>query len=872
MKYKSLVVLSLLVIVSLVLASCSPATPTVAPTAVQEAPEEPAAPTQAPQEPAPVEEEEPAPTEPPAEEEEPAPTEPAAPATTRKGGWLDEIVISAISSDSAITQLNAGAIDIYANGLSSKDLPALQASGLAYSTSSGLYYDIQYNPAVFTNGFNPFSNRKIREATNWLFDRNYINQEVYAGGALPKWFAITTQFPDYADLADTARRLEAYYAYDLEKAREVITAEMEGMGAELVDGTWHYNGEPVTLIFLIRNDSDGTRIPIGDYVAQQFEEIGFMVDRQYKTGSEASPIWIGTQPEDGQWHMYTAAWSATVLDRDQSNIFQEMYLNSSAQGLPVFLANESDPEFKELGDKLATAQFSTIEERREMMARALELSLQDSFQVFLIDGKNYIPYNPDLVVTTDLAAGVEGASIWPFTIRWRDQEGGTVNWATQNLFAEPWNPIAGSNWAFDQGAIRATNSAYGEIVYDPYTGLVHPMRMERADVVVKEGLPVGKTLDWVSLEFASEITVPEDAWVDWDAENQVFITAGEKFPEGLTANRKTTQYYPADMFDTVKWHDGSNLSPADMVMNIIMTFDRAKPESAIYDEQAVPSFEAFMQTFRGIRIVSTDPMVVEYYSDQYSLDAELNISNIYPTYTFAEGSWPMIAIGNMAEAAGELAYSVEKAGVAEIEQTSYVGGPALEILNKYLEQAIAETPIPYEPTLGQFLTADEAAARYQAYKDWYDEKGHFWVGTGPYYLDQPFLTEKSLVLKHFADYPDPADRWSAFGEPKVAEVEIDGPGQVKIGEEAVFDIFIDFEGEPYPADEIKMAKFLLYDANNEIVLVAEAEMVEDGLYQVVLDAETTGKLEAGSNKLEVAVVPFPVSQPTFATLEFVTAP
>lgn len=870
MKRKLFVVLSLVLALSMLISACTSTGQTQV-TVPTEADVEPTTAAQAEPTAAPAE-----PTE--ASGGEPIePTATTAPAATsdRKGGWLDEIVMSVITSDSAITQLQAGAIDIYANGLSSKDLPALQEAGLSYSTSSGLYYDMLYNPAgpEFSDGrLNPFSNRRIREATNWLYDRNYLNQEIYAGGALPKFFAITTQFPDYADLADTARRLESYYAYNFEKAEEVITEEMIAMGAEKVDGKWMYNGEPVTLINIIRNDSDGTRIPMGDYVSAQFEELGFTVERQYKTGSEASPIWIGSQPIEGQWHMYTAAWSATVLDRDQSNIFQEMYLNSSAQGVPPFLENVSDPEFKELGDALATSQFTTAEERHEMMARALELSLQDSLQVFLIDGKNYIPYAENVEVATDLAAGVEGASIYPFTLRFRDQEGGTLRWATQDLFAEPWNPIAGSNWAFDQGAIRATNSAYGEVVYDPYTGLTWPMRMERAEVTVKEGLPVTKTLDWVTLDFAPEITVPEDAWVDWDAENQVFITAGEAYPEGLTALRKTTQYYPADMFETVKWHDGSNLSPADMVMSIIMTFDRAKPESAIYDDQAVTGFDVFMQTFRGIRIVSTDPMVVEYYSDTYYLDAELNINNIYPTYTFSEGSWPMIAIGNMAEAAGELAYSIDKADPAGIEQTSFVGGPALEILARHLETAIAEGTIPYEPTLGQFLTAEEATARYQAYMDWYEEHDHFWVGTGPYYLDQAFLTEKSLVLKHFADYPDPATRWSNFGEPKLAEVEIDGPGQVTIGEEAVYDVYIDFEDTPYELNEIKMVKYLLYNANNEIIMVEEAEPVEDGLYQVVLSAEATSELEAGSNRLEVAVVPLTVSQPTFTSLEFVTAP
>ena len=70
---------------------------------------------------------------------------------------------------------------------------------------------------------------------------------------------------------------------------------MTGMGAELgADGKWQFNGKPVTLIFLIRPDGDGTRKPMGDYVANQLETVGFTVDRQYKTSSEAFPIWQGT--------------------------------------------------------------------------------------------------------------------------------------------------------------------------------------------------------------------------------------------------------------------------------------------------------------------------------------------------------------------------------------------------------------------------------------------------------------------------------------------------------------------------------------------------------------------------------------------------
>ena len=113
-----------------------------------------------------------------------------------KGGYLDQVVFSVVGADSAVTQLQAGAIDVYAEGLAAADLPSIQQAGLKYAAYNGLYYDILYNPAQCTNGkLNPFQDRKIREATNWLYDRNYLNQEIYAGGSLPKLFSTRSSAP-----------------------------------------------------------------------------------------------------------------------------------------------------------------------------------------------------------------------------------------------------------------------------------------------------------------------------------------------------------------------------------------------------------------------------------------------------------------------------------------------------------------------------------------------------------------------------------------------------------------------------------------------------------------------------------------------------
>ena len=243
-----------------------------------------------------------------------APT--AVPPTTRHGGWLDEIDYSVVGADSAISQVQAGAIDLFSFNLASTELDALKAAGVSYSSSYGGYYDFLFNPAVFTDTtvLNPFSDRKIREAMNWAIDRNYVNQEIYGGGSLPKFFAITTNLPDYTGVVDTARALETKYAYNLDKAKEVVNAEMATLGATAgADGKWQFGGKPVSIILLIRNDGDGTRKPLGDYFGNQLESLGFTVDRQYKKSSEASPIWIGSDPADGQWGVYTAGWLSSGL-------------------------------------------------------------------------------------------------------------------------------------------------------------------------------------------------------------------------------------------------------------------------------------------------------------------------------------------------------------------------------------------------------------------------------------------------------------------------------------------------------------------------------------------------------------------------------
>jgi peptide/nickel transport system substrate-binding protein len=509
--------------------------------------------------------------------------------------------------------------------------------------------------------------------------------------------------------------------------------------------------------------------------------------------------------------------------------------------------------------------------------------MADAARVFLVDRASFTPRREETEVTADLAAAVAGARMNPYTMRFKDEVGGAMTVGMPSILTEPWNPLGGTNWVYD-AAVQRPVQDYGMQV-DPFTGLRYPQRIEKAEVTVREGLPVGQSegsQDWLTLEFAPEIIVPDDAWVDWNATDQVFVTAGDKFTETMTANQKTVVYYPSELFGTT-WHDGTPVSVADFVMNMIQYFDRGKEDSAIFDSSQAAPLEAALQSFKGVRIVSEDPLVIETYTDAYALEAELidqiTVATWYPgpaggpsqqPYTYGTGSWYSIGLGTLADAAGELAFSSAKADELDVDWMNYIGGPSLDILAGHLEQSAADNYIPYEPTLSQYVSADQAAEAWANFQEWYRKRGHFWIGTGPYYLEGAFPVEGTVITKPNVNYPDDASRWSGFSTPRIADVEVDGPGRVDIGSEAVYDVYVTFEGEPYPLGDIASVNYLVFDATGELAFTGEAAAVEDGLFQITLAADQTSGLESGANKIEVVVVSKAVAIPTFESYEFVT--
>jgi len=302
---------------------------------------------------------------------------------------------------------------------------------------------------------------------------------------------------------------------------------------------------------------------------------------------------------------------------------------------------------------------------------------------------------------------------------------------------------------------------------------------------------------------------------------------------------------------------------------MITTFDLGKPDSPYYDESQAPVLESFMSQFKGVKIVSTSPLTIETYDDSYALDAENTAIawTWYPSYLEGEAPWHTLALGLMSEQAGESAFSPDKAAAAKIEQTSFLAGPTLETLKGELDKATADpTTLPYGDALG--VDKDEATTRFANLSAFFGSYGHFWVGSGPYFISQVFPVEKTITLKNYDNYPDTADRYLQYSEAPIPDVTLDGPSTLTIGDKATFTATVTFNDEPYAKEDISKVLYLVYDAEGNLVMQGEGTGGDDGTWTVEFD---TTDLPEGSNRVEVVVISKKVGVPVFASQEFVTS-
>jgi len=689
------------------------------------------------------------------------------------------------------------------------------------------------NPLETTEGFNPFSIRAIREALNWLIDRNFIVSEIYHGRGVPRWTMFRKVSPDYSRIIEFARELEAKYSYNPEKAKAQIFEVLTEAGAEYKDGKWYYNGEPIVIKFLIRPEDE--RKDLGDYVASKLEDLGFEVVRLYKPARDAFLLWGAYEPSKrGEWHIYTAGWANTAITAYDDDTPWFWY---SPDNIPLCEEYRGPPLLRDAMDKLHAAEYKSMEERNELVKKICELALWDGVHIWIIDQLTPFPVSANM---GDSVMDIYGG-VWSFwflrTMRGEEGPGGEFKLGNRLMFIEGFNPIAGFSWLYDVFAYYLV--ADPGVFPHPHIGRYIPVRAEYDVTTVG---PEGK------------LDVPADTLI-YDLSSGKFEPVGE----GVKSASKVTFRLTLG-----KWHHGQPITKADILYGIAEVFKVASEESPLYDSVAAsPGRVLFIKSFRGIKFLSDD--TVEVYIDYYHIDNSYIAS---AASVWSDTPWELFMLMNEAVLRKELAWSVDMADIWGVDQLDLTKGRSLDILRSILDEFIETKPIP--PELEGIVTSDDAAARWDALKAFYDTRGHFWVSNGPYIFASADPAALQMTLEAFREYPFKANYWDWMITVKIPTVRVvSAPEDIVPGLAATFRLASEVLGTPYDRAEVK---YLVIDAAGNVILSGMATPKGGGAFDITLTGDETGKMIPGVYSLLLIAIGEEVALPTTVSYTFTVIP
>ena len=750
------------------------------------------------------------------------------------GPYVDQIVFSEVSEETdALEKLNAGDLHLWLWGIETPEglATADELPNVDYVNTYPGMYDLFVNPLPYVNitgvgpRFNPFGIREVREALNWLVDREYIAKEVLGGLGYPQYTVYTPYaIADYARTYPKMLELEVKYSHDFEKANETIAEALINAGCTFEDGKWYDpDGNLIELYFVIRTED--MRKDIGDYVASLLEDIGFTVHRDYGTLWKAIPKVYGGISD---WHLYTEGWAFEAMTAYDDSIAYYMYCSPWTGA--VFEYYTPSPRLVELTEKLLNAEYSNMTERLGWIEEVNELCLEDSTRVWLIVQVSPFPYNTGVTnISYDLVSGFW--SIYTLrTTRFPDEIGGTLKVGIKAFPGDAFNPVGGFKWLYSVHVRHVVTDTYGVYIH-PHTGIYIPIRETFS---VETAGPDGN------------LSVPEDALLfDPAAEDWKKVGSGVVATSAVTLN-----------FDFGKWHHGEDMTMADIFAAIAHAYLVAYEDSDIYDPWAVtPGQELFIASCKGIKVVNDTALTV--YIDYWHID---------PTYIAAAADvwtgtpWELYALMDAAVSANELAFSDSKAEALGVEWLDLARGPSLDILADHLADLKAANYIPDYmkdadlPACAK-VTDDVATARWNALDSWYTDHGHFFVSNGPFYLESIDATAKTITVKAFRNYVYKADRWDDLVTPKIPEITAEIPSTIIAvpGLTVTIPITSTLKGAPYSDVDVK---FILIDSEGNVALEKTPTWDEaTHAFKVVLTEEELSLLPLGTYTAYVVAIP-----------------
>ncbi len=731
------------------------------------------------------------------------------------GPATERLFFTSFHVDRAPLELEQGSMDLYIFGL--KVLAAREVRNnpdVKLFEAPSTMLSLILNPAPAPQGgLNPFSIKKVRQAVQRLINRDFVAQEIFGGMAVPMVTNVSPLDYDYLNIFEVVHQANTGYAP--EQARRDIEEAMKEAGAEMVDGVWNYEGRPVRLKFIIRLEDE--RRDFGDLLAAELEQAGFMVERAYRNFAPAIFTVYSSDPQVFQWHLYTEGWgrgAAQRYDFASVNQMNAPWLGNMPGWQEVGFWQYENAQLDEIGQTIFTGQFQSKDERDQLYRQAIEIALDESVRLWVVNRLDSFPALQGLQgITEDLVAGPR--SIWSLREAFLE---GKDELTVGNLWVwterTTWNPIGGLGDVYSVDIWRNLNDP--PMWNHPFTGT--PISF-RASFDVETGGPDGK------------LDVPSDA-VMWDSASGQWQPVGA----GVQATSKVTLDY--SLYFQSTWHHGEPITMADLVYSIYQRFDMANNSNKSKIEVALAvTSRPFLETYRGFRVL--DDNQLEVYVDFWHFDPSYIAS--YASPSGLTMPWEvLLAMDTLVFEERRGAYSDTTAQRFNVPWLSL----AMEKDSRLVRDTIsdlAEGQLPqgvFDIGGSALATADEAADRYQAAMDWFEQHNNMVISNGPYFMTRYDPPAQFAELQAFREstYPFKPGDWSFGSPPQMQFLDIEAD-PVKAGSSATVKVQVEGPGD------LGLLYLLIDPTTGGVLASGEAERSSGSELVIELGGDVTADLQ-----------------------------
>ncbi len=721
-----------------------------------------------------------------------------------KNGPIVDKVIFDVRMDRTIgwKDVVAGKTDVFTENLGGKDyksIPAADLEKLSTYFAPGTYWELCFNPVPNTapyqvttkagkTYFNPFAIREVRFAMNWLIDRKKVVDEIMLGMGDPMLTAMTPGQPGTykydlipAKLGITARGGEKKAIDDVTAAMTAASNLPENKGKLVKSGQfWTFNGEPVSIKFMMRVDDASGRLLEGRYVADQIEKAGIKVERLEWDRSKCINTQTSTDPAEYLWNIYTGGWGGGGMreywDTNIAQMYAPYYTNMPGWGTEGFWAYENK-ELDDISQKNSNGWFLTADEYWKGNLKAVELALKDSVRVFVASAKTSQVSNKARF-TTRMAYGL-GIGLDTYSIRTADvkPEADGVNKGLKVLRATQFSARGALFMsALDPVGVDGFNGTYENMIFNNATDQVvlyssssaKPIAiMAKYDVknaVTKvQAVPNDKPLGLIPVDKTAMIyDSGKKAWVA----GVEYSNADGKF--AYTAKPAMVSYSQMSNIGLIPytWQDGNKLDVSDTMYAIAFGYEWTNKDGAddkLYDESLASQWGSSLPVLKGV-VLNKDGTFTTYFDYNFPMDMAyvaatgagyVDVKSANPgRQTVVE--WPVIeALVKMVtegSKSGEV-YSFSSDGAATEVDIS-VPKCVTDIKAK-LQDMIAAKYVPV--SVKQWVTADQAVARYKNAVAFIEKYGHAYISNGPFVVTKIDTTSNSVELTANRNYPYKSD-------------------------------------------------------------------------------------------------------------------